>query len=137
MSNITEALIADLALWDQAKRELEVYKAREAELRARIAGYFPHEATTEYMPLYNGWRVKGELKTNYSIIKEVLPDTLVELTNQGPTGAVISERLFRYKPELVVGEYNKLAPDYKRLADVAIKSSPATPVIEIVAPKEK
>ena len=128
-----------ISKWEHAQSVLELAKAAELDARADMAALaFPQGAApagTAYVPLMNGWRLKGTFGTNITIDRAALPDMLLALAAAGPAGAAAAETVFRYKPELVATVYKNLMPSLASLVDTVLTSKPAMPAFELVAPK--
>lgn len=135
-----DALIAD---WEAKKAALATAQDEEMKARLSVVGLYHEDITnlkgTENVELPRGWTLKMEFKQNRSVPSakngEAVRGVMDKLSAQGPEGALIAQRLFRWKPEVVAAEYDQLSPAARRIVDRVITTKPATPAISLVAPK--
>lgn len=138
-----------LMAWEAAKRAIET--AKEAEMTARKAAVdfcFDQERRTgtERIELGNGYEAKAVKKQNHNFVKGAdgktidlvaLRAALAEIATLGNEGPFLAERIVKWSPDLVIGEYNNLAPQYKAIIDKVIVTTDGAPMLEIIAPKTK
>lgn len=143
---LTEAEKLDLRNeWYVAKKALDEVRAREVELRKQVfAADFPEpELGTQRIELGAGYKLKAVYSLSYKLIGgndmvETIQNTVAGLS---ATGSVLADRLIKWTPELSTSEYKKLDPDVpeqlaiKQLIDKIIETKPATPTLEVEAPK--
>lgn len=121
--------------WQQMAEQLEALKARELELRLQVAEiYFPEagdEGTTS-MDLNDGWQLKLVKRVNRRLAN-----------SKGETDAIVkqlppevAEKAIAWKPELKLRDYKKLAPEFRAIIDSVVTTSPGTPSLKLVPPKE-
>lgn len=132
-----------LAAWERTANEAKELKALEMKLRNEVLkeffdfDYDDRKGTTNY-PLPNNHKLKAVFKLNYKLENKD-GETLTMMGELERAGLVpeLVNRLVKWKPELSVSEYNKLSPEHKEIVDNVLVTTPATPSIEIVAPKER
>lgn len=130
--------------WNKVQSQLAALKAKEAELRVKVvATMYPSadlgtKEGTERLELGNGYQLKSVFKLNYNMGKaEEVETALDKLENIDAEGKFIAERIVKWKPELVVTEYRKLKPKYKKIVDSVLTIKPGATSLEIVPPKGK
>ena len=136
---------AKILAWEAAVKALAAAKDAEAALRKEVlaeAFAFDPEALregTENFELGNGYKLKAVFKIsrNLNNENEAVDKVLSKIEKTGPEGAIIAERLVKWKPELSVSEYKKLPEKFKKLFDEVVTSKEAMPSLELVAPKSK
>jgi hypothetical protein len=127
----------ELAAWEKAKAALEHAKADELEKRlAVVAKHFPdHESGTATAELADGRKLKCEIGTEYAVDKEKVAGALDKLRATGNEGTFLADRVIGFSPRLMVGEYKRLEPVYRRIIDKVITQKATTPSLKIEAPK--
>lgn len=130
---LLEAVIA----WEKDRAVLEIAREKERDARAAIVElHFAERAEgTNSLPLDDGRVLKCVAKTDYQVDKDKVDAAIAKLRATGNEGAFIADRLFSWKPAVVVAELRRLAPAYRRIADRAIVPRPATPTLEVLTPK--
>lgn len=132
-----------LAAWQSADHQLHAAKERESAARdALVKAFYPNGYVpkgTNNFDIGQGYVVKIVGKINYTVDGEAANLAVSALRQHSPEGQFIAERLFHWKPDLSVSEYDKIIdkPDLMRLVLPAITSKPGTPSVEIVQPKRK
>jgi hypothetical protein len=129
-----------LATWEAKSKLLKALRDEEMELRrAVVARRFSEvkadQAGTFYVPLSNGFRLKLEQKLDYNLSnKEGETDNALESFSDDLASLLVS-----WKPTLSVSTYKKLSDteQAKFTTSGALTVKPASPVVEIVAPKGK
>lgn len=120
--------------WYRVDQELAAIKTRELELRkALFARSFPtptEGSANNKLPLAEGWILQGDYKINRSV-----DEAVVSALYKGDNTRALAERVFRWKPELNLKEYNALSPEDKLLVADAVTEKPGTPALEIKLPK--
>lgn len=145
---------AKIKAWLNAKDALAVAKDAEMALRNEVTEMLfenPTKGTQRY-PLGNGYNVKLVYGTTYILGAERLPwqerATLVEAVQEkcdllGNEGPALADRLFKWKPELDVSEYEKLDEAFpiqaaiKAHIDEILITKPASPQLDFEVPKVK
>lgn len=131
-----------LRMWQAMEGAMKFTKAAEIEMRKAVfAAYFKHDKGTENIDLGQGYKLKGVAELNYNLDKTKVDDVLDGIEKMGERGAIIVETLVKYKPELSLTEYKKLAEsdnqvDKNALALIqsVITTSPGSPTLTIVPP---
>lgn len=120
-----------LGEWYGLQDQLAQIKEREMQLRKQMfAAFFP--TTTEgtaYVELAAGWKLKGVGKIDYGLVAETIETILDRL----PRGVV--QKVIRYKPALVLGEYRKLAEEHRLILAEGVTAKPGAPTLEMIPPK--
>lgn len=127
-----------LAQWSQLVEKIRVEVKplieQERKLRQELFGQFftdPKEGTN-YISLENGWRLKGVYKLNRTVDEGALPAIRDTLSVMG----VSTDTLVEWKPSLKLAVYKELKADARNVFDEALTMRPASPVMELVPPKE-
>lgn len=134
---------AKILQWQEAVKALAVAKEAEAALRNEViaANFASHkeEEGTENIELGNGYKLKAVFKLSYTLDnkEEGVDKALTKLEKMGAEGQFVAERLVRWKPELSVSEYKKLAEKYKKIIDEVLTTKPGLPSLELIEPKSK
>lgn len=126
--------------WQAKKAELVRVKAEELALRVKLVaeGFDPNvRSGTQNLELTDGSILKAKKRLNYSFTST--PDiqrVLVEMEDVGPEGLFVAQRIVRWTPALVIGEYHKLAildngPQYRLMLDSVLVITDATPELEL------
>lgn len=131
--------------WQTAKSTLDTAKAKELELRNRIVNetnmFDPaKEEGTETVGLGNGWSVKAVKKINYTVANKEGEafGVLQAISNFGEVETHIARELFGFDANLRITKYRELLtvnPEAYKLVQKIVTSKPATPTLELVAPK--
>lgn len=124
--------------WEAAKLELDHWKERELHLRTKLVdSYFTTDEGTQNLELGEGWKLKAVVKTNYTLITkdEALEKALSKLERFGAEGKFVAERIVTYSPKLSLSEYKKLDTKFRKIIDEVVVTKPATPSLELIAPK--
>lgn len=129
--------------WNAAVTELAAAKEKELKLRKELLfECFNYEEDnregTENVQLGNGYKLKAGFKlyrrlTNTNGETEAILDS-IEAT--GPEGALLADRVVKWKPELSISEYKKLPENFRKMLDSVVTSTPGTPSLEFVVPKK-
>jgi hypothetical protein len=124
-----EAIMA----WDEAKKTLDRAKAREMELRKHIvAGQFDVDKIgTQNVELGNGWKLKAVVKETFTLSSDV---DAVEAMLDGLEDWQ-ADRLVKWSPRLMKKEYDELDAEDRAKVDKVLTIKPASPTLELVAPK--
>lgn len=149
MSNVMSAEERDhlLLRWKNAKETLNIAKEAEMQLRNRIvndSGLFDPEKEegTQTVSLGAGWKVKAVKGINYSTLNSngEAFQVLAQLDQMGEVVSHIAKDLFKFDANLRTGKYKELAkvnPEAYKLLQTIITTKPASPTLELVAPKSK
>ncbi len=135
MSDLTPAqqLKEKIHLWKTVVDVLAENKAMEMELRKEImAEAFPDaKLGTNTFDLGAGFKLKGTLKESVKIdaaaltsIKEEFPEGMLDM-------------VIKYDPKLINKGYKTLPDKLRKKLDGALIIKPASPALEVVAPKAK
>jgi hypothetical protein len=130
---------ADVQRWNELADELARIKAEELEQRrALVAKYFAADLDdgTHTVDVGAGHKLALTLKSTFKLAGE--PETraaLQKLALADPAGPLLAERLVAWKPELRVGELKKLPAKLAKIIQAVLTVSPATPSLELRAPK--
>ena len=124
-------------LWERAKAALDV--AERAEQSARDAlldlDFADRHPGTNTKPLPDGRVVKCVAETNHKIDAERANACIAKIEMVGgEEGKLLAARLFKWRPEVAVGELKKLPAQLRKIADKAIELRPARPSIRIETP---
>ncbi len=135
-----------LLCWETAKKQLEVAKEIEMDLRKQFVDFAfdqNKEKGTERIELDNGYEAKAVKKINYGFVKtedgklnkDAIEKALQKIERAGPVGELIADRLVKWTPDLSMTEYNQLDPKFKKIIDEVIVTTEGSPTLEIIAPK--
>ncbi len=119
--------------WNKKALQLKELKAEEMELRLKLSAYFcpnPKEGTNT-VDLGNKWKLKNVHKINRKCDKASFNAVFAEMFD----GA--KDLLIEWKPELILKEYRKLAPEWVKIFDQALIIKPGSPDLKLVSPKVK
>ena len=128
-----------LADWLAAKTEVASFRpaiAKEMELRKAVMSEFfplPKEGVNDF-PLAEGWVLKGTYKLDRKVDMGAIPAVYAKLREMG----VNPDPLLEYTPSLVTSAYKSMAtinPEAAHIFDQALTIKPASPTIELKAPK--
>lgn len=127
--------------WIQSQRDLAVAKEKEADLRAKVVALDAENAVesgTVNLELGNGYKLKYVYKQNTRFISsDAVQSVLDKIERTGDAGALIANRLVKWKPELSITEYKQLPDNFKKMIDEVVIFSAGTPSVEFVEPKAK
>lgn len=146
--------------WQEVSNTLSVAKDAEMTKRNEVFAYlFPNPIEgTQYFDLPGNWKVKLVYKMNYKIDSDSdKVDAAIDIMSKmGPTGAVIADRLFKWKADVSVTEYRtlidrdeKFKNDPNAFAEYGTESrvlrelqavltiKPGAPTLELIDPDEK
>jgi hypothetical protein len=137
-----------LSRWEQAKIQNDHFKDYEMSLRkmlVEIAGDPEIAKGTEYVPLYNGYKLKIDKKVTYGLVKNdnkeldyaKIDATIAQLKAAGPDGENIADQLIKMKPELSTSLYNTIPDSYRTIASNMVVSTVGAPTVSILEPKAK
>ena len=117
--------------WQSAKHMLEIYKAKEAELREAVVAQHFHNAPigTNHHECDDGSDLVCVKKYNYTLDKETTANAQEKLIPV--IGVELAARLVNWKPDLSLSEYKKLPEAAKAIIDTVLTISPATPTLEL------
>jgi hypothetical protein len=129
-----EAYIVMLAEWEDDRKKLAYYKAREGEKRRILfAGAFPEpKEGVQRHKLPDGRTIKGDYKIGRKIDEAALPATLAAMRE---VGVANTDVLVSYKPSLAKREWNTLSPENKLVFSAAVIATPGMPGLEVEMPK--
>lgn len=136
-----------LLAWEASKKELEVAKEKEINLR-KISVAFMHDpsktGTTENVELGNGYKARMKVPVRYSFVqkdgktdKQRIEKALQKIEKDGEVGELVAERLVKWTPDLSLTEYKQLSDKHRKIIDEVIVTTEGTPTLEIVEPKSK
>ena len=133
-----ETKLAKLAEWNAARELVVACKPlldSEMALRKEVVKmFFPdaREGTTN-LDLAQGWKLKAVVKLTRKIDEAALPAVGEQLREIG----VNPDTLVEYKPEVVTAAYRALSDASSAIFDNALTTSPASPTLALIPPKEK
>ncbi len=110
--------------WLKAKEQLDDAKAFEKELRDDICDHYLDKkefGTHNFIEF--GYKIKAVRKANYSFDEEELKGIYDDLTSY-------EKKCVKYKPSLILKEYNKLLDSEKIDEVISVKDGQATLDIE-------
>lgn len=120
--------------WWAASQALDTLKVRELALRVELfKRQFPSpvEGSAENkVPLGGGYILQADHKINRNV-DEAVVSALMKGDNTRP----LAEKVFRYKPELVLKAFRDLSEEEKKIVADAVTEKPGTPALKIVLPK--
>jgi hypothetical protein len=120
--------------WWAASQALDALKVRELAMRNELfKRQFPNpvEGSAENkVPLGEGWILQADHKINRNV-DEAVVSALMKGDNTRP----LAEKVFRYKPELVLKAFRDLSDEEKKIVADAVTEKPGTPALKIVLPK--
>lgn len=130
----SEHLLLTRAKADELRHRLEFIKF--AFNKEKLDG-------TERIVLRNGYEAKAVKSLRYIFVsrdagltaEEALKAAIDALVASGPEGVFVANRLIKFTPELIVGEYKKLTPRLKEIVDTVVDTREGTPTLEIIPPK--
>jgi hypothetical protein len=130
-----EPTLAELREWEAVQIRMDIDKAREMELRKKIAAFYfpdPKEGTNSApFPHAEGWVVK----LNHKISRKLDMPLLTTNTEKFNEAKIPLASLVVPKYELSMKVYNTLTDEQKKLFEVVLESKPGAPSVEIVKPK--
>lgn len=131
---MTPTFDADLYRWYKLQADLAVLKEQEMTLRKRLfAEAFPIAVEgTNSFNLPDAWVLKGTHKLDRKVDIAAYNQLLPNLRK----AEVPVDRLLRWDPSLVTGEYRTLTPAHLHLFDQILIIKPGAPSLEIVLPKK-
>lgn len=118
--------------WENAKKALDVWKATEMRLRLEIhkEAFNARETPgTESLELGNGYKLKLTAKQTVKVDSREAAETILSILPDH------YHDLIRWKAEVSQSVFNKLPAELRSEVENHITISPATPTLEIVAPK--
>ncbi len=129
-----EDFFRKLQRWNEMSLALRDLKIAEIILRKEIFGEaFPEPSEgTLYLPLGNGWRLKG----GYSLSRSVDTTHLSIMREEMAKLGVSIDPLLNWKVDLRVGPYKALEEDARKLFDNIVTTKPDSPKLELVAPND-
>lgn len=149
---------AEVQTWLDAKTEAAKWKDEEMQARTVVSSsFFPTpKKGTQYAPLGGGWRIKLVHGWNYKLgdsgrigddglavsIETQVRELEAKIEALGPEGAMIVNRVIRWKPELSATEYLRLADESStdiekeafELVTAMLEISPKSPTLDMVEP---
>ena len=117
-----------LSEWKELKSNLETMKGREMQLRKLLfEGAFPApKEGVNRVTLVDGTVVKGTYKLNRKIDPEKWGGLASKLDQQ------TLSNITKVKTELVVGAFNKLPEETKKVVEGALIIKPGAPELEVI-----
>lgn len=128
-----------LADWLSAQSKVASFKPdveKEMELRKAVMAEFfplPKEGVNDFQ-LAEGWVLKGTYKLDRKVDMSAIPAVYAKLREMG----VNPDPLLEYKASLVTSAYKAMAtinPEAAHVFDQALTIKPASPTVELKAPK--
>lgn len=147
MTDIPKATQQDIDEWWKAKQQLDKWKGVEAMARRRIFGDFfptPVEGTNTHI-LENEWQLKGIRNITRDVDSGALTvfmqpmeiDGVRQNFNIFEQHNINTAKVFRYKPELVLGEYRDLTDEQKQIVDQVLTIKDGMPGLEVKPPSNR
>lgn len=144
---IPKATQEDIDAWWRAKQELDRWKGIEALARRRIFNdFFPAavEGTNTHI-LENGWQLKGNRVINrdvdagaLSVLRQpVEVDGVRQNYNWFEKYSINADKVFRYKPELVLSEYRNLTAEQMMVVDQCLTIKDGMPGLDVKPPSTR
>lgn len=135
MSQIPENTVtqADMERWYIVQEQLSKLKNEEQMLRNKIfKGMFTNPVEgTNTVELEDGYALKGKRVINRTVDEAAFKASVEELAKNG----IATDRIIKFKPELVVKEYRTLTDEQRNLFDCVLIIKDGMPGLEIVKPK--
>lgn len=139
-----------LLSWQQAQEVLAAAKVTEMEWRkycVKRAFPMPNEGVNT-LPLGNGYELKGTVKYNYKLDKDIhkVFDVQTRIAGMGNRGSLIADKLFSWKVDFLTTEYKALlkekdeseeARQILTVVNEVLIIEDAAPELKIKPPKEK
>ena len=134
---MTATFLERVLLWERAKASLDAATAAERSARDALLelDFADRQPGTNTKPLPDGRVVKCVAETEYKTDAERARACMAKIEKHGADGKLLAERLFKWKPEVAIGELKKLPDKLRRLADKAIDLRPTRPSIRVESPK--
>ena len=120
--------------WNNLSDELDRVKAKEMAMRKELFGEIftaPTEGVNKF-ELPGGWKLNATYKLDRKPDEALLHGTLTKLAERGVEVA----DLIKITPSLSVSAYKKLSEADRKLMDEALIIKPASPSMELIAPKD-
>lgn len=134
MSFFDDGLTLDqkIMVWNNNSVELKRLKTLEMCQRKELidAAYADQKLGTNTLDLGAGYKLKATIKMTTSLDESSLGLILPEIPKE------VQDAILKYKPSLVMKEYNKLSGKVLELVNEAIVTKPSSPSLELVIPKE-
>lgn len=123
----------DLEAWYKAQKLLAKVKAQEILLRTKIfKGKFPTPREgTNSLDIGDGFYLKATHVINRSVDEAAFKAS----TEQFAEAGIPTDKIIKWKPELVTGTYRELTEEQRNLFDTALIIKDGTPGLEITQPK--
>lgn len=127
--------------WANAKAKAIAAQQVEREFReACIKRFFPNlpaDVTgTKRYTISADAEFKATFSLEYNVAGEDAANGVIgQLEAKGEAGALIADRLFKWKPSLSVTEYKNLPENYKAIVDPILTIKPKSTQVEIATPK--
>jgi len=128
-----EVTMKDVEAWYVMQEQLRILKQNEMLMRMRIFKYFfpaPKEGTNNF-DLPDGYQMKAV----HPIERKVDEAALDSMKEKFKEEKVNTNKLIKWKPEVVIKEYRTLTDDQRHLFDQALIVKPGSPQVSIVLPK--
>jgi hypothetical protein len=126
-----EQAFEQLQVWYGMQQQLASLKTAEFMQRGRMATFYftePEEGTNRF-GLGGGF----DLKLDYKINRNVDEAALLTVTAEQVAALKLPmDKLFKWKPELAVGEYRKLNDKQREFVDSLLDIKPGSPTLSIV-----
>lgn len=120
----------------EASQAAKAATARELELRGElVAELFPKlERGTHHHDFGGGYVLKVEVRPKVALETAQLSVALDVMREDGELGAELAGRLVKYKPELMLSEYQKLPTKFADLMKDAVTIGQSTPSVTLSVP---
>jgi hypothetical protein len=129
-----------ISQWQEAKKALDYWKAKEMELRKALAAeqFGANESVgTHKKDLDESTVIKLTVKETITLSKDLdlLSKVGAELVTAGMDHDLI-KGVIKWEASLIEGAYKKLPEKFKAIVNQALTIKPSAPSIDIVAKKE-
>jgi len=127
------SLFEKINLWDHTAKSIAELKKEEMRLRKEImVEAFPEpKLGANIFELNHGYKLKGTQKESVKVDQA----SLAAITDKFPEGTL--DMVVKYEPKLIAAGYKLLPQKLKDIIEGALITKPASPSLELVAPKKE
>lgn len=136
--NLQEQLDADIDEWTKLKDWLAIAKAREAELRAKIAAAMFEKLPNGTFPEGTSTKLVAGSASNYSgklsakLIRDIQEELLIPTLTEANLTPDEAKGLIRGKPELGLVAYRNLPESKRTIIDRMLVVKPGSITLEVI-----
>lgn len=127
----------EIGEWYDLQAKLKTMKAREMQLRLKLANFFFPENKrregTNNLDMPDNWQFKLGHVINRSVNEGLLQALQPQLSASGIMVGLLIER----KPSLIISAYRQLTDEQRALFDQCLSAKPGSPSLELVIPKRR